>query len=166
MSYEVPTGRLTDQQQADIVEHMHVTDLHRLLDVRPVRLDPMPVIFSMPVAQPAFNSSGNLHGGSIATLIDVAAGTAAGLGSKTFVPGENSIVTADMHIRYLGRPRGDTVEARAQVMRSGRQLVVVECRVVDPQERLIAIADFAAMVVPLRQPLEAAEHADMADPDI
>ena len=133
-------------------ERMEATPLHRLLDLRIVRVRPEPVIVEMPVAEGAFNSSGNLHGGAIATLIDVAAGTASAVGSA-FDPAVNTIVTADMHTRYLGRPRGDVVRAEARVLRAGRQLVVVECRVVDDDGRVIAVADFSSMLVPLRAPL-------------
>ena len=119
----------------------------------------------MPVREEAFNASGNLHGGAIATLIDVAAGSAAAQNSA-FVPGQNTIVTADLHVRYLGRPRGDLVRAEAKVMRAGRQLVVVEVRVLDPGDRVIAFADFSSMVVPLREPLFPESRADTRNPDL
>ena len=62
-------------------------------------------------------------------------------------------MTADLHVRYLGRPKGTVVRAEARVMRAGRQLIVVECHVTDDLGNLIAFADFAGMIVPLRQPL-------------
>lgn len=119
----------------------------------------------MPVREEAFNSTGNLHGGALATLVDVSAGTAAALNSA-FEPGKNTIVTADMHVRYLGRPRGDTVRAESRVLRAGRQLVVVECHVLDPDDRLIVSADFSSMVVPLREPLRPSRYADARNPDL
>src|SRR5687768_4871116 len=122
------------------------TPLHKLLDLRPVRMDDDGVTLEMPIADGALNMTGNLHGGAIATLIDVTAGTAAALRSSTFEPGVNTIVTADMHVRYLGRARGDYVRAEARVLRAGRTLVVVECTVHDEEGRLIAVADFASMV--------------------
>ena len=51
------------------------------------------------------------------------------------------------HVRYLGRPKGDVVRAEARVMRAGRMLIVVEIRVLDPLDNVIAFADFSAMVV-------------------
>ena len=141
------------------------TPLHKLLDLTFVRIDDELVIVEMPVRGDALNAGGNLHGGAIATLVDVAAGTAAAHNSS-FVPGENTIVTADMHVRYLGRARGTKVLAEAQVMRAGRQLVVVECRVLDEDGRLIAFADFSSMVVPFREPLPIAEGAQPASPDL
>jgi uncharacterized protein (TIGR00369 family) len=142
-----------------------VTPLHRLLGLRFLPTDDGSVVVEMPVREQAFNQTGNLHGGAIATLIDVACGSTAARASS-FVPGENTLVTADLHVRYLGRPKGDVVRAEAEVMRAGRQLVVVECRVVDPLGNVIAYADFSAMVVPLREPLRPTEGADARAPDL
>jgi acyl-coenzyme A thioesterase PaaI-like protein len=73
-----------------------------------------------------------------------------------------------MHVRYLGRPKGTVVRAEARVMRAGRQLIVVECRVTDDLGNTIAFADFAGMIVPLRQPLrpEGAAAGDAHVPDL
>jgi len=141
------------------------TPLHALLGLEVLDVGPGGVRVRMPVRESAFNSTGNLHGGSIATLIDVAAGTAAATGSS-FHPGVNTIVTADLHVRYLGRPHGTWVEASAKVIKAGRQLVVVECEVRDADERLIAAADFSSMIVPLRKPLFPSERAKVSDPDL
>ncbi len=152
-----------------IAEHLRrtflVTPLHQLLGLRFLPVDDGSVVVEMPVREQAFNQTGNLHGGAIATLIDVACGSTAARASS-FVPGKNTLVTADLHVRYLGRPKGDVVRAEAQVMRAGRQLVVVECRVVDPLGNVIAYADFSAMVVPLREPLRPTEGADVRAPDL
>jgi uncharacterized protein (TIGR00369 family) len=139
--------------------------LHRLLGLELVEIGARHAVVSMPVREQAFNSTGNLHGGAIATLIDVAAGTAAARGSG-FEQGKQSLVTADLHVRYLGRPHGDLVFARAEVLKTGRQLVIVECRVTDPQERIIASADFSMMIVPLRRPLRPVAAAKATDPDL
>ncbi|GAA4151939.1 PaaI family thioesterase [Actinomadura keratinilytica] len=141
------------------------TPLHRLLALEMVEIGERHAVLSMPVRPEAFNSTGNLHGGAIATLIDVAAGTAAARGSG-FKPGEQSLVTADLHVRYLGRPHGDTVFARAEVLKAGRQLVIVECRVTDVEDRVIAAADFSMMIVPLRKPLRPVDGATATDPDL
>jgi uncharacterized protein (TIGR00369 family) len=143
-----------------------LTPLHKLLGIRMVESDePGKVVVEMPVAPEAFNGSGNLHGGAIATLVDVAAGSCAARASN-FEPGKNTLVTADLHVRYLGRPKGDVVRAEAKVMRAGRQLTVVEVRVLDPHDNVIAFADFSAMLVPRREPLLASHTADSREPDL
>ena len=156
----------------DVIELLRVahssTPLHQLLGLQFVSgPDPAVVIVEMPVAPGAFNGSGNLHGGAIASLVDVASGSAAAR-AGTFRPGVNTLVTADLHVRYLGRPKGTVVRAEARVMRAGRQLIVVECRVADDLGNIIAFADFAGMIVPLRHPLEAEGSAagDAHVPDL
>ena len=112
----------------------------------------------MPVQPNAFGFTANLHGGAIATMVDVACAMAAARFSG-FDPFKESLVTADMHVRYLGRAKTDMVVARAEVVRKGRQLIVVECKVADSDDNLVATADFSTMIVPLRGPLNPAGAA-------
>ena len=117
------------------------TPLHALLGLEilpPDPDDPNLSVVTMPVTPGAFGSTGNLHGGAIATLVDVSCASAASRAS-VFHPGENTLVTADMHVRYLGRPKGEVVRC--------------EGRVLDDLDNVLAVADFAAMVVTLREPL-------------
>jgi uncharacterized protein (TIGR00369 family) len=168
---DVPSGtvRIVDLPESDQAfvrsALRHDTPLHDLLGLEIVEIGEEHAVLSMPVRPEAFNSTGNLHGGAIATLIDVAAGTAAARGSG-FEPGRQSLVTADLHVRYLGRPHGDVVFARAEVLKAGRQLIVVDCRVTDAEDRVIASADFSMMIVPLRKPLRPMASAKDTDPDL
>lgn len=141
--------------------------LHRLLGLE---YEPPPeggreAEVRMPVRPEAFGFTANLHGGAIATMIDVACALAAARGSG-FDPDKESLVTADMHVRYLGRPKTDEVAARARVVRVGRQLIVVECRVVDGDEHVIATADFSSMIVPLRGPLAPGVESTPGAPEL
>ena len=104
----------------------------------------------MPVRAEALGFTRNLHGGAIATMIDLACALAAAR-STGFNPETESLVTSDMHIRYLGRAGDDEVIAHAKVLRAGSKLIVIECKVVDHDDHLVAAADFSMMKVPLRQ---------------
>jgi uncharacterized protein (TIGR00369 family) len=139
--------------------------LHKLLDFRFVEMEAGVVVVEMPVRPEAFNGSGNLHGGALATLIDVAAGSCAARASG-FDPMTQSLVTADLHVRYLGRPKTDLVRAEARLMRAGRMLIVIEVRVVDLDENLVAFADFSSMIVGRREPLQRGAPADRGAPDL
>ena len=143
----------------------HAMPLHQLLGFRFVEMGDDRVVIEMPVRPEAFNGSGNLHGGAVATLVDVAAGSCAGRASG-FDPLTQSLVTADLHVRYLGRPKGDTVRAEARLMRAGRMLIVVDVRVTDPLGNLIAFADFSAMVVERREPLQEGTQSDPRSVDL
>ena len=162
---EPPRSSLEDGVQGLLRSAFLQTPLHEHLGLRFVETDDGAIIIEMPVAAPAFNGSGNLHGGAIATLVDVAAGSCAGRASG-FDPLRESLVTADLHVRYLGRPKGDPVRAEAHLVRSGRMLIVVEVRVLDPLDNLVAVADFSAMVVARREPLAGATPTDPQTPDL
>jgi len=120
---------------------------------------------TMPVRPEAFGFTANLHGGAIATLVDLACALAAARATD-FDPTIESLVTADMHVRYLAAPRGDQVIARAEIVRIGSQLIVVDCKVRDPQDRVIASADFSMMRVPLRRPLPQGVAIDPQGPTL
>ncbi|MCB1002933.1 MAG: PaaI family thioesterase [Acidimicrobiales bacterium] len=155
----------SDEEVAALEARFSSTPLHHLLGLEFEAREEERVVVAMPVREEAFGSTGNLHGGAIATLCDVASASVAARASS-FVPGQNTLVTADLHVRYLGRPKGDVVRAEAQLVRAGRQLVVVECRVLDREDRVIAVADFAGMVVPLRQPLLPGAEPDRGAPEL
>ena len=105
----------------------------------------------MPVRHEAAGHTGQLHGGAIATLVDLTCALAAAR-ATTFDPAVESLVTADMHVRYLRPARSAWVIAVAEVIRIGSQLLVVECKVhdsTDGEERgdFVAAADFSMMRV-------------------
>lgn len=163
------TVRIADlpEEERQKVQSMlrHKAALHEHLALELVEIGARHAVISMPIRSQALNSMGNLHGGAIATLIDVAAGAAAAQGSA-FQQGVQSLVTVDLHVRYLGRPRGEMVYARAEVIKAGRQLVIVGCQVTDTQERVIASADFSMMIVSLRQPLRPVDGTTDTDLDL
>jgi uncharacterized protein (TIGR00369 family) len=147
-----PTPAPGSHDPQEATARLATTPLHRFLGLRATRIDEEMAILEMPVAPDAFGGTGNLHGGALATLIDVTSAMAAAR-QQPFDYETHSLVTADLHIRYLGRPKGDVVRAEARVVRAGRQLIVVETRVLDTEDRIIATGDFSSMLVPRRAPL-------------
>ena len=125
--------------------------LHEFLELTIEELGHTYAVLSLPLATNALNTSRNLHGGAVAALIDVAAGAAAAR-SENYDAAQQSLVTADLHVRYLRTPRGERVFARAEVLKPGKQLVVLECKVTDSADQLVASADFSMMIVPRRGP--------------
>lgn len=125
--------------------------LHHLLDLEFLDgADDAPFAeVRMPVRPNAMGFTANLHGGAVATLVDCACALAV-VRATGFDPEVESLVTVDMHVRYLGRPRTDGVIGRASVVKSGSTIIVVDCKVVDDDDHLIATADFSMMRVPRR----------------
>lgn len=127
--------------------------LHGLLDLDVVDVGrPGVATMAIPLRANALGATGQLHGGVIAVLCDLACAAAASTAS-TYDAATTALVTADLHVRYLGAARGETVRAEAAVVKAGRSLIVVEAEVKDSEDRLVATADFSAMLVPRRAPL-------------
>lgn len=70
------------------------------------------------------NPGGAVHGGVLATMVDVAMGTAVA------TTGGQSPVTVSLSVTYLEPGRAGRLEARARVRKRGKRLMVVEAEVV------------------------------------
>jgi uncharacterized protein (TIGR00369 family) len=70
------------------------------------------------------NPHGTVHGGVLATMLDVAMGSAAAQA------GGEQPVTVSLTVTYLEPGRPGRLEARAQVRKRGKRLLVVEGEVV------------------------------------
>ena len=83
------------------------------------------------------NPVGLLHGGIQAAMMDEVIGMAsATLGDKGFM------LTIDLHTNFLGRVEvGETVLARARMVRTGRRISHAVCQLVDEAGRVVARAD-------------------------
>jgi uncharacterized protein (TIGR00369 family) len=82
------------------------------------------------------------HGGVIAALVDAAAGAAATLALDDLESAPN-VATIDMRVDYLRPARGRSLLANAEVMRSGRSVVVVRTDVHDEDGALVALGSSA-----------------------
>lgn len=140
---------LDEETQASIVDAMQrSTPVHEFLDIRIVEIGPDYALLSMPTKAEALNRNGTIHGGVMATLMDVAAGVAASRPVQANRP-DAVLVTSDLHIRYLRRHKGDMLLARAENVQVGNTVVVVECRIHDG-DRLVAVGDLSMMVIDRR----------------
>jgi uncharacterized protein (TIGR00369 family) len=84
------------------------------------------------------NAGGTLHGGVIATLIDVAMGTA------VVTAGGEAPATVSLSVTYLEPGSEGVVSAVARVRKRGRRLTLVEAEVVQGQTAVaVALATFA-----------------------
>lgn len=80
---------------------------------------------------------GYFHGGVITSLADSAGGAAA----VTMVPENYQVVTSELTMHFLRPAVADEVIATAEVIKPGKQLIIVECSVTDKETgKLIAKA--------------------------
>ena len=106
-------------------------------------------VVEIPLEGGALSSFGTLHGGAVGVLVDVVSAAAAST-SPALDHGSSTLVTSDLHVRYLGRAKGERVRAEARVVKAGRALVVIDTEVVDSTGTLVATADVAMSIVPHR----------------
>lgn len=78
------------------------------------------------------------HGGIVASLIDVAMGTAAAGGN--YSTRQRYVVTLELKVNYLAPARGSKLTATAKVVKGGARTFVVECRVVTDSGEECAMA--------------------------
>ena len=89
------------------------------------------------------NRSGNLHGGAVATLADIAMGYGCAYSARPML----RLVTVSLSVDYIGSADlGDWIEARIDVIRTGRRVAFAQCDVWNGRKR-IARASASFLVV-------------------
>ncbi|MGX1809202.1 PaaI family thioesterase [Nocardia sp. NPDC055321] len=94
------------------------------------------VTWELPVTPRVVNTSGGLQGGLLATLADIAAGTAA----LEIRPPNSGVVTSDLSIRYFRAIRSGTARAVCTIVHAGRRSIVVQVEVIDSDGEVAALA--------------------------
>ncbi len=107
------------------------------LGVKLVRISPGEVHLSLPVRDDLLQQHDNVHAGVLASAMDSAAGYAA----FTLMPAGSGVVSVEFKVNLLEPARGERIEARARVVRSGRTLSSVAAEawaITGSDERLVA----------------------------
>lgn len=94
-----------------------------------------PSRLEMPLTEEVRGVVAPLHGGALATLIDVASGFAAATGIAD--DGSQMPVSTDLTVRFLRQPKASPLVAQAEVVHGGRSAVLVDCVVTDGEGRQV-----------------------------
>jgi uncharacterized protein (TIGR00369 family) len=112
----------------------------RLVGAEVVSVEPGAVVMALNRRDEVLQQNGLFHGGVIAYLVDNATTAAAG----TMIDRDRrAVITAEYKINLVAPSRGDRLTCRAQVVKPGRSLTVVEAKVfcrTDGEEKLVAVA--------------------------
>ena len=98
-------------------------------------LEPNRVVLRMPFRADNVTVGSIVHGGAIATLIDVAGAAASASGAP---PGVKGGATSTLTVSYLAPADGVDLSAEARVIQRGRSQTVSDVEVRDPAGRLLA----------------------------
>jgi uncharacterized protein (TIGR00369 family) len=107
-------------------------------------VDPGYVEFTFVPSEYHYSPNGSVHGGVYAILLDSAAGCAV----QTMLPAGMEYTSLDLNIKFLRRMTVDsgTVRAMGTVTHFGKQTALVEARLVNEAERLLATATSSCLV--------------------
>jgi len=112
----------------------------KLIGAEVVSVEPGVVVMALDRRPELLQQNGLFHGGVIAYLIDNATTAAAG----TMIDrGQRTVITAEYKINLVAPSTGDHLTCRAEVVKPGRMLTVVEAKVycrTDGHEKLVAVA--------------------------
>ena len=86
---------------------------------------------------------GTLHGGVLCDIADAAMGVAY---SSTLAEGE-TFTTIELKINFLRPVWREKLRAEARVVRAGETVGLVECDILDEQQRLVARASSTCMTL-------------------
>lgn len=117
-------------------ERMKQSDSSRLFGFEVESVRTGHVIFRLDVATRHKQIHGVVHGGILAALAD----TAAAIAAYTVVPKGSELATVQLSINYLKPAPGGIIKADARVLRKGRNFVVAECDILNPDGSMAAKA--------------------------
>jgi uncharacterized protein (TIGR00369 family) len=116
----------------------------RTLGVEPLAAAPGEVSFRLDLGEFHLNPFGIVHGGVLAAMLDTAMGCAV----HSLLPAGTAYVTGEMNVRFL-RPAlvsGSPLVGTGEVVHPGRTSMVASARIVDADDRVIAVAGATCLV--------------------
>ena len=125
---------------ADIREILKSQGFTKLLGAEVVSVEPRVVVMAVDRRPEVLQQAGLFHGGVIAYLVDNSTTAAA---ATVLDRATRTVITAEYKINLVSPSVGDRLTCRAEVVRPGRLLTVVEAKVTcrtDGEEKLVAVA--------------------------
>ncbi len=112
----------------------------RLVGAQVVSVEPNVVVMAVDRRPELLQQNGLFHGGVIAYLIDNATTAAAG---TVIDRATRSVITGEYKINLIAPSIGERLTCRAEVVKPGRTLTIVEAKVfcrIDGADKLVAVA--------------------------
>jgi uncharacterized protein (TIGR00369 family) len=119
----------------------------KTLDIKPLEADPGRVSFSLEPDEFHLNPFGIVHGGVLTTMLDTAMGCAV----HSLLPASVGYLTSELNVRFV-RPAlltSGLLVCTGEVVHQGNATAIAAARIVDVNERLIAVAGATCL---LRRP--------------
>lgn len=99
---------------------------------------------SMAITPFTLNRLGIAHGGITATFIDISMGR---LLLERLIPEGKYAVTTELKINYISPGVGEYLKAETKIVHVGNHLAVLECKVYNDRQKLVAMATGSFFIV-------------------
>ena len=112
----------------------------RLLGAEVVAVEPGVVVMALDRRDGLLQQNGLFHGGAVAYLVD---NTTTAAAATVRARADRSVLTAEYKLNFVAPSKGDRLTCRAQIVKPGRTLTVVEAKVTcrtGGEEKLVAVA--------------------------
>jgi uncharacterized protein (TIGR00369 family) len=90
------------------------------------------------------NPMGTLHGGILCDIADAAMG----MSYASLISPSDSFTTIELKINFLRPFWAGRLSARGRILRKGRTMGLLECRITDEKRKLVAYATATCMTLP------------------
>lgn len=133
MSYEPRNPRYKEE----VTESFARQSMMSLIGAQLTRVEPGLVEITISYRPDITQQNGFIHAGAIATIADSACGYAA----YTLMPAGSGVLSVEFKVNLLRPAKGEKFVARAEVIKSGKTLTVVNANVfaiTDNKEELVA----------------------------
>jgi uncharacterized protein (TIGR00369 family) len=120
--------------------------LMQTLGAELIRVEPGEIEIQMPIGPAISQQHGFAHAGAVAAIADSACGYAA----FSLMPSDSGVLAVEFKINLMAPAAGDTLLARARVVRAGRTLSICQAEVAatsGSEERPVAIMTATIMNV-------------------
>ncbi len=115
----------------------------QLIGFRLLTIEPGTAVFELEADERHHNPMGTLHGGVLCDIADAAMGVA----YASRLEEEESFTTLELKINFLRPVWKARLRATGKVVKAGQAVGLVECDVVDEEDRLIARASCTCMTL-------------------
>jgi uncharacterized protein (TIGR00369 family) len=137
-----PHPRLDDYRKIIASSGIH-SPLGTVLGLRLVTADPGTATFELETKPELFNSVGTIQGGIIAVMADAAMGIAFG----SLLDSNTGFTTIEFKINYIKSVKTGKIRAVGKTIHQGKKTGVVEAKIYDDKDQLIAISQGTMMTI-------------------
>lgn len=143
MGSSLSPKKMLDRLQASLRGEIEPPPIARLLGFRLTAIEPGQATIELDADERLANPMGTLHGGVLCDIADAAMGLA---WASLLEEGE-TFTTVELKINFLRPVWNSHLRAIGHVIKNGRMLGLIECRILDEDDRMVAHATSTCMTL-------------------